>query len=147
MNIQMAQPALHAADRKHAPARLALRQCDTLQLGRQRRTETDIGEPRADFFGATYGSDKDYNDYGYGGQVQRQFAITRGFNDSRFNSPLNSNNSGRTVTNLRESLFDRFLRTWTSPSRRESLSNSASSRSHASAAMCRVDAFRFPPRC
>ncbi len=41
---------------------------------------------RADFFGAGYGTDKDYNDYGYLGQAQRQFNLTRGFNDSRFNS-------------------------------------------------------------
>jgi glycosidase len=36
---------------------------------------------RADFFGATYGADKDTNDYGYLGQVQRQFNLTRGFSD------------------------------------------------------------------
>ena len=36
---------------------------------------------RADFFGATYGTDKDTNDYGYLGQVQRQFNLTRGFSD------------------------------------------------------------------
>ena len=35
----------------------------------------------ADFFGATYGVDKDSSDYGYTGQVQRQFNITRGFSD------------------------------------------------------------------
>ncbi len=37
---------------------------------------------RADFFGATYGVDKDTSDYGYLGQVQRQFNITRGFSDA-----------------------------------------------------------------
>ena len=36
---------------------------------------------RADFFGATYGADKDTSDYGYLGQVQRQFNLTRGFSD------------------------------------------------------------------
>lgn len=37
---------------------------------------------RADFFGATYGENKDSSDYGYLGQVQRQFNRTRGFSDS-----------------------------------------------------------------
>ncbi len=37
---------------------------------------------RADFFGATYGADKDSSDYGYLGQVQRQFNLTRGFSDA-----------------------------------------------------------------
>ena len=37
---------------------------------------------RADFFGATFGADKDTNDYGYLGQVQRQFNLTRGFSDA-----------------------------------------------------------------
>jgi glycosidase len=36
----------------------------------------------ADFFGATYGVDKDSSDYGYLGQSQRQFNLTRGFTDS-----------------------------------------------------------------
>jgi hypothetical protein len=36
---------------------------------------------RADFFGATFGDNKDTNDYGYLGQVQRQFNLTRGFSD------------------------------------------------------------------
>ena len=40
---------------------------------------------RGDFFGAGFGTDKDYNDYGYLGQAQRQFNLTRGFNDSTFN--------------------------------------------------------------
>ncbi|MFZ4765984.1 MAG: alpha-amylase family glycosyl hydrolase, partial [Roseimicrobium sp.] len=57
---------------------------------------------RADFFGATFGTDKDYNDYGYNGQVQRQFKITRGFNHSRFNF---NNPSGETRANLRQSVF------------------------------------------
>lgn len=34
------------------------------------------------FFGASYGVDKDESDYGYSGQIQRQFNITRGFSDS-----------------------------------------------------------------
>lgn len=36
----------------------------------------------ADFFGATYGADKDTSDYGYLGQLQRQFNLTRGFSDA-----------------------------------------------------------------
>lgn len=36
----------------------------------------------ADFFGSTYGADKDTSDYGYLGQVQRQFNLTRGFSDA-----------------------------------------------------------------
>jgi glycosidase len=36
---------------------------------------------RADFFGATFGADKDTSDYGYLGQVQRQYNLTRGFSD------------------------------------------------------------------
>jgi hypothetical protein len=35
----------------------------------------------ADFFGATYGGDKDSSNYGYSGQVQQQFNLTRGFGD------------------------------------------------------------------
>lgn len=37
---------------------------------------------RADFFGATFGVDKDTSDYGYLGQVQRQFNLTRGYSDA-----------------------------------------------------------------
>jgi hypothetical protein len=54
-----------------------------------------------DFFGASFGSDKDYSDYGYLGQAQRQFALTRGFNDSKFNSSAQGTN-----VNLRETVFD-----------------------------------------
>jgi len=36
---------------------------------------------RADFFGATFGEGKDFDDYGYLGQVQRQFNLSRGFSD------------------------------------------------------------------
>jgi glycosidase len=36
----------------------------------------------ADFFGATFGGDKTFSDYGYLGQAQRQFNITRGFSDA-----------------------------------------------------------------
>ncbi len=36
----------------------------------------------AEFFGATYGADKDSSDYGYIGQAQRQFNLTRGFSDA-----------------------------------------------------------------
>ena len=35
----------------------------------------------ADFFGATYGGDKDSSNYGYTGQIQQQFNLTRGFSD------------------------------------------------------------------
>jgi hypothetical protein len=35
----------------------------------------------ADFFGATYGGDKDSSNYGYSGQIQQQFNLTRGFSD------------------------------------------------------------------
>ncbi len=55
----------------------------------------------ADFFGATYGADKSYSDYGYIGQAQRQFAITRGFNDPRFNTTPQGSQ-----VNLRECVFD-----------------------------------------
>lgn len=58
---------------------------------------------RADFFGATFGADKDTNDYGYIGQAQRQFNLTRGFNDAKFNTP--GTGDGFHV-NLRESVFD-----------------------------------------
>ena len=34
-----------------------------------------------DFFGATFGIDRDTSDYGYTGQIQRQFNLTRGFSD------------------------------------------------------------------
>lgn len=57
---------------------------------------------RADFFGATYGSDKDFDDYGYCGQAQRQFNLTRGFNDARFNYP----GGDPYRSNLRETVFD-----------------------------------------
>ena len=45
---------------------------------------------RADFFGASYGGDKDASTYGYLGQVQHQFDLSRGFVN----------------TNLRATLFD-----------------------------------------
>ncbi|MEM1083276.1 MAG: alpha-amylase family glycosyl hydrolase [Verrucomicrobiota bacterium] len=35
----------------------------------------------ADFYGATFGIDKDSSNYGYTGQVQQQFNLTRGFSD------------------------------------------------------------------
>ena len=41
-----------------------------------------VKHARADFFGANYGNDKDFSDYGYTGQIQRQFNITRGFSDT-----------------------------------------------------------------
>ena len=36
----------------------------------------------ADFFGATFGAEKDESDYGYLGQAQRQFNLTRGYSDA-----------------------------------------------------------------
>ncbi len=57
---------------------------------------------RYDFFGATYGSDKDFSDYGYLGQAQRQFNLTRGFNDPKFNVPGGST----TQSDLRETVFN-----------------------------------------
>lgn len=36
----------------------------------------------ADFFGATFGADRDASDYGFLGQGQRQFNLTRGFSDA-----------------------------------------------------------------
>lgn len=43
---------------------------------------------RADFFGATFGEGKDFDDYGYSGQVQRQFNLTRGFSDANHRDSL-----------------------------------------------------------
>ncbi|MEO8614512.1 MAG: alpha-amylase family glycosyl hydrolase, partial [Luteolibacter sp.] len=43
---------------------------------------------RADFFGATYGANKDSDDYGFGGQVQRQFNLSRGFSDPNHRDTL-----------------------------------------------------------
>jgi hypothetical protein len=40
-----------------------------------------VKHTRADFFGATFGADKDFSDYGYLGQAQRQFNLSRGFSD------------------------------------------------------------------
>ena len=57
---------------------------------------------RYDFFGASFGADKDYSDYGYLGQVSRQFNLTRGFNDPKFNRPGDSG----TQSDLRETVFD-----------------------------------------
>jgi Alpha amylase, catalytic domain len=50
---------------------------------------------RADFFGATFGADKDTSDYGYSGQVQRQFNITRGFSDANHRDTVFSLDGGR----------------------------------------------------
>ncbi len=57
---------------------------------------------RYDFFGASFGSDKDYSDYGYLGQVSRQYNLTRGFNDPKFNKAGDST----TQSDLRETVFD-----------------------------------------
>ncbi len=50
---------------------------------------------RADFFGATFGADKDTSDYGYTGQVQRQFNITRGFSDANHRDTVFDIGGGR----------------------------------------------------
>ena len=50
---------------------------------------------KADFFGATFGADKDSSDYGYSGQVQRQFNITRGFSDANHRDTVFSLDGGR----------------------------------------------------
>lgn len=50
---------------------------------------------RADFFGATYGVDKDSSDYGYTGQVQRQFNISRGFSDTNHRDSVFNTEVGR----------------------------------------------------
>jgi Alpha amylase, catalytic domain/Glycosyl hydrolase family 57 len=62
-----------------------------------------IKHVRYDFFGASFGSDKDYSDYGYLGQAQRQFNLTRGFNDPKFN---NGSGDSTTQSDLRETVFD-----------------------------------------
>ncbi|MBX7211499.1 MAG: hypothetical protein K1X78_24550 [Verrucomicrobiaceae bacterium] len=49
----------------------------------------------ADFFGATFGADKDSSDYGYSGQVQRQFNITRGFSDANHRDSVFNTEAGR----------------------------------------------------
>ena len=50
---------------------------------------------RADFFGATFGADKDSSDYGYTGQVQRQFNLTRGFSDTNHRDTVFNTESPR----------------------------------------------------
>lgn len=50
---------------------------------------------RADFYGATFGVDKDTSDYGYNGQVQRQFNITRGFSDPNHRDSVFNVHQGR----------------------------------------------------
>ena len=50
---------------------------------------------RADFYGATFGADKDTSDYGYTGQVQRQFNISRGFSDPNHRDTVFSTDAGR----------------------------------------------------
>jgi len=50
---------------------------------------------RADFFGATFGADKDTSDYGYLGQVQRQFNLTRGFSDANHRDTVFNTESPR----------------------------------------------------
>ena len=49
--------------------------CDGLRLDAVKHTP-------AEFFGATWGADKDSSDYGYCGQIQRQFNLTRGYLDA-----------------------------------------------------------------
>ena len=54
---------------------IAVTHCDGLRLDAVKHTP-------ADFFGATFGGDKDTSDYGYTGQIQRQFNLSRGFTDA-----------------------------------------------------------------
>ena len=57
------------------------------------------------FFGNNYNSyapSKDYDDYGYLGKVERQFNITRGFNNAKFNYP----GDDTFQSDLRETVFD-----------------------------------------
>ncbi len=57
------------------------------------------------FFGNNYNGyspSKDYDDYGYLGKVERQFNITRGFNDAKFNAP----GDDTFQSDLRETVFD-----------------------------------------
>ena len=63
-------------DMLHRSARwlIATTYCDGLRLDAVKHTP-------ADFFGATFGGDKDTSDYGYTGQIQRQFNLTNGFTD------------------------------------------------------------------
>lgn len=49
----------------------------------------------ADFFGATYGADKNTSDYGYLGQAQRQFNLTRGFSDANHRDSVFNTELGR----------------------------------------------------
>ena len=48
--------------------------CDGFRLDAVKHTP-------ADFFGATFGADKDASNYGYSGQIQEQFNLSRGFAD------------------------------------------------------------------
>ncbi len=48
--------------------------CDGFRLDAVKHTPPD-------FFGATFGEDKDSSNYGYTGQIQLQFNLTRGFDD------------------------------------------------------------------
>ncbi len=57
------------------------------------------------FFGNNYNSyspNKDYDDYGYLGQAQRQFNATRGFDNAKFNYPGGDSYQ----SDLRETVFD-----------------------------------------
>lgn len=53
-----------------------------------------VKHARDDFFGAT-GAGKDESDYGYTGQIQRQFNITRGFSDTNHRDSLFDTEKGR----------------------------------------------------
>jgi glycosidase len=54
-----------------------------------------VKHARADFFGANYGNDKDFSDYGYTGQIQRQFNITRGYSDANHRDTVFDTEKGR----------------------------------------------------
>lgn len=67
---------------------LAITHCDGFRLDAVKHTP-------ADFFGATYGVDKDSSDYGYNGQIQRQFNLTRGFSDMNHRDSVFNTQQGR----------------------------------------------------
>ncbi len=49
----------------------------------------------ADFFGSTFGADRDISDYGYLGQAQRQFNLTRGYLDANHRDTVFSIDAAR----------------------------------------------------
>ncbi len=78
--IIQANPAVYAEYVEDMLNRAARWQIDRLKADGFRLDA--VKHTPADFFGATYGADKDSSDYGYLGQAQRQFNLTRGFSDA-----------------------------------------------------------------